>query len=1199
MSFVHLHVHSQFSLLDGTMGPKQIAKSAAAMGHSAIAQTDTSNLFGAVAFYKACKGLDVKPIIGAELHVDPQGIENVPGEQVDSGYQIIALIENDQGYENLCALVTLAIFDGMQYKPRVDLKLLAEYREGLIFLTGGRKGCFGRAVLKGKPDRGREQFAALSAALGPDQLFIELQDHGLDGQQEVNELARSLSAEHRRATVVTNAVHYASAEDSAVHETLNAIALGCSLKDPRRMVAPTDQAWLKTEAEIRELFPNDELAVSRTNEIAKRCNYDLPLVVGSDGYHFPATTPPDVNDDGTQPDTEENWKYFYKAFPPPRDYEMADPDKGEMADFVPGAGSINGYIDWYSTRGLELRLEQQRIPADKHREYWDRLRVEIDIIVGMGFPAYLLIVAEFINWSKDNEIPVGPGRGSAAGSLVAYAMRITDIDPIRFDLLFERFLNPARVSMPDIDVDFCQDRREEAIAHVRDKYGTELVSQIITYGTLKAKAAVRDVARVLGLNFPEADRIAKLIPDALGTTLSDALDQVDMLRDLRDGDPKVRRVIDLAMRVEGMNRQTGVHAAGVVIGDQPLVKYAPLYREGPEGGPVVQYDMKSAEGIGLIKFDFLGLKTLDQIRDAIKAVQRNHGVLIDMSKIPFDDPKTFTLLQDGDALGIFQLESSGMRDLLTRLKPTVLDDIVALVALYRPGPLSSGMTDDFVDRKHGRKKVEYPLPMLEPILISTYGTIVYQEQVMQIAQVMAGYSLGEADLLRRAMGKKKKEEMDKQKARFVSGSIANGIDERKAVDIFELLAKFAAYGFNKSHSAAYGVISYQTAYLKANYRSEYMAALMTIEAGNTEKVLNYIQDCRRHGIVVKPVCVNESVYDFFVPPHDLEEDGFIRYGMAAVKGIGRGAIEAIIEARDRMGGRFDTPFEFFQEVDFSKVNRRVVEALVKSGAFDYSDVSRASLMHGLEAAMSSGQRAQEDKAAGQVGLFAMLAPASRPPDFRFTEVLEWSLIGRLAAEKEVLGLYLTGHPMQAYEWDVGKWADCHISELTERRQGSTVKILAVTTEVRATRTRRGDRMAIVQLEDATGGIEAVFFPEPWARSQAALKGDEPVLIEAKLAFGADGPELKGTTAQSLTDLRSTRISVVTISARIEDLKGRRAADLKAILEEQRGNCEAMIRLNVDDEYELMLGLPMKVDPGTATEEAVRTFLGRAGAVRLQ
>ncbi|MEQ1501714.1 MAG: DNA polymerase III subunit alpha, partial [Myxococcota bacterium] len=782
MAFVHLHVHSQFSILDGTAPVDTLARRAHELEMTSLALTDTANLYGAVAFYKACKAHKIHAIVGAELHVQPEGIGFADPAREEGGYQLIVLVEDAAGYQNLCRLVTDGIFDGMSYKPRVDLERLERHRDGLLFLTGGTKGVLGRALRHDDEPLARRRFAELAERLGPERLFLELQDLGIPGDEGTNDLARELSASTGVPLVVTNAVHYLHPEEAAVHDLLNAIATGASLGDPSRLQCPTDQAYLKSDAEMRELFAQDLAAVDRTAEIADRCGFKFELGV----YHFPATTPPDERAAATdpQPDTDANWAYFYRAFPPPRDFGLPPPE--EAIPVRPaGAGNIDGYFEWYARGGLDLRLT--RIAAEHHPEYRERLESELKMIEQMGFPAYLLIVAEFINWSKDHEIPVGPGRGSAAGSLVAWAMRITDIDPIRYGLLFERFLNPERVSMPDIDVDFCQDRREEAIAHVRQKYGEAYVSQIITYGALKAKAAVRDVARVLDLNFQEADRIAKLVPEQLGIKLADAIEQEPRLKDLRDGDPKVRRVLALAQAIEGNYRQTGVHAAGVVIADRPLVEYAPLYRDEPEGGPVVQFDMKSAESVGLIKFDFLGLKTLDQIRDTVLFVRQNHGVSLDMSTIPEDDAAAYGLLQDGDALGVFQLESSGMRELLTRLKPSSMDDMVALVALYRPGPLQSGMVDDYVERKHGRVAVSYPHPKLEPILRPTYGTIIYQEQVMQIAQVLAGYSLGEADLLRRAMGKKDAKEMDNQRTRFVTGSVSGGTDEQVAADIFDTM----------------------------------------------------------------------------------------------------------------------------------------------------------------------------------------------------------------------------------------------------------------------------------------------------------------------------------------------------------------------------------------------------------------------------
>jgi DNA polymerase-3 subunit alpha len=1190
--FVHLHVHSQLSLLDGTASPEAIARRAADLGMKAVALTDSSNLFGAVAFFKACKGAGIKPILGAELDVQPEGIGHHDPLRQEGGYKVVALVEDDVGYKNLCALVTDAIFKGLSFKPRVDLDALFARREGLLFLTGGRRGAVGRRLERAGVDGAREDLLGLRDAVGPERLFVELVDQGLPGQDEVNRVGRQLATEVGLETVVSNAVHYLDPSDAPVHELLGAIAAGRSLADPERAIAPTDQASFKTEDEIRALFPDDADAVDRTATLAERCHFKFDFGT----YHFPATTPPDVAADGTQPDTDANWAYFYRAFPPPRDFGMPDPTV-EIPPRPDGAGCLDGYFGWYCRRGLELRL--QHVDPARHAEYHERLEIEVSCIAKMGFPAYLLIVAEFINWSKDNEIPVGPGRGSAAGSLAAFAMRITDIDPILYDLVFERFLNPERVSMPDIDVDFCQDRREEAIAHVRQKYGADLVTQIVTYGTLKAKAAVRDVARALDMTFNEADRIAKLVPEALGTTLSEALDQVELLRVMRDTDPKVRRVIELALKVEGAVRQTGVHAAGVVVADRPLVEYAPLYRDADGGDPVVQYDMKSAEAIGLIKFDFLGLKTLDQIRDAIKTIERNHGVKVDMAHLPVDDEPTYQLLQKGDALGVFQLESEGMRNLLMRLRPSNIDDMVALVALYRPGPLSSGMTDDFVLRKHDASRIAYPLPVLEPILRSTYGTIVYQEQVMQIAQAMAGYSLGEADLLRRAMGKKKPEEMAKQQDRFVSGSVERGIPAEKAVEIFDLMAMFAAYGFNKSHSAAYGVISYQTAWLKAHYRAEYMAALMTIEAGNTDKILIYIDDCRRAGIRVAPVCVNQSQAAFDVPPAGQRPDGdVIRFGLSAVKNVGSSAVEAILEARRAAGGKFDDALHVFRVVDPKRVNRRVYENLIKAGAFDFAGVPRRALFEGLEAAMAAGQRAHEEELLGQTSLFGALAPAARPTAHRFPDVPEWGLSERLKAEHEVLGLYLTGHPMAAYARDIEKSASHRIAALSDAGDGE-VKIIGLPGEVREMKTKRGDKMAFVRLDDVDGSVECVFFPQSWTRSMRAVQSGEALLVHGRVERKDDAVKVLADGALRVVEVRNTSVRYARVDLRTGDLTPARAEQLAALLKDASGRCETRVRVRGPG-WEADFVLPdFPVEPTVQLQERAAALFGREDVVVLQ
>lgn len=1196
MSFAHLHVHSQFSLLDGTSSPEALVARAAELGMSALALTDTTNMYGAVAFYKACKKAGIRSVLGAELTVQPQGIDYADPERENGGYQIVALVENEAGYRSLCHLVTAAIFDGMYYRPRIDLDLLEKFHDGLIILTGGRKGALGRPLSRGKEDVARANLSRLLEILDPEHLYVELQDHGLPEQETILRGARKLAAELGLQTVVTNAVHYLQPTDAAVHDVLHAISQGCSVSDPERYQTPTDQAWFKTEEEMRALFPDDLDAVERTAEIAARCEYHYDF----NTYHFPATTPPDhIEGNVPQPDTDANWAYFYEAFPPPRDYGLPDPSE-RIPDRPEGAGNLKGYFAWYSRVGLALRLEQMEIPESLHAEYNERLQIEIDIINHMGFPAYMLIVAEFINWSKDNAIPVGPGRGSAAGSLVAYAMRITDIDPIRYGLLFERFLNPERVSMPDIDVDFCQDRREEAIQHVREKYGAPLVSQIITYGTLKAKAAVRDVCRVLDMSFNDSDRIAKLIPDDLKITIGKALKEVELLRDMKAGDPKVRRVLTLAQKVEGLCRQTGVHAAGVVIADKPLVEYAPLYRDGPEGGPVVQYDMKSAESIGLIKFDFLGLKTLDQIRDAVALIERNHGVAVDMAKLDLDDAPTYDMLGRGDALGVFQLESSGMRELLGRLRPNSVDDMVALVALYRPGPLQSGMTDDFVERKHGRTKVEYPLPMLEPILKGTYGTIIYQEQVMQIAQEMAGYSLGEADLLRRAMGKKKAEEMEKQKSRFVQGSIDNDIDEAKAVEIFDQLAMFAAYGFNKSHSAAYGYVSYQTAWLKAHYRPEYMAALMTIEAANTDKVLAYIRDCQEHDIRVEGVCLNRSELAFEVPlPDDRPDGDVIIFGMKAVKNVGTSAVQAILEAREKAGGTFEDAFSVFEHVDYKRANKRVFEQLIKAGAFDFSGVPRRALIEGLEAAISLGARKQEDQAAGQVSLFGGPSSTVKAPRFRFPELDEWPLTQKLHFERDVLGLYLTGHPMEVHGTDVGRFATLPIGRLDELDADTDVRVLGIPGEVRTVKTRTGDRMAFVQLEDVDASVECTFFSGAWARSQRTIDAGAPVLITGGLESRDGELKIRVKSAELLSDVRARTTREITFTLTAEELSEGRLERFAKMLKEHPGTCAARLVVQVPGRFQATLGLPhISLHAGAPLEEHLLSLFGRHDAVVL-
>jgi len=1213
MAFVHLSARSQYSLLDGAMSPTALANAAAERGLPAVAITDTCNFYGAFECYKAAKGAEIDFVLGTTLWIWPPGLDTLDPRAPDGGFHITLFIEgqsdgspgnqNSAGYKNLCVLITSAIFEGMHYRPRVDYALLEKHKDGLVCLTGGLNGPIGE-ILTGPDgfDRAAEHLDRLREIFGSAHLFVELQDTGIEGQPAVNNAARDLAGRQGLDTVVTNDCRYLKPTDAVTLDLLNCVARGVPVDLPDRSGLPTDQQYFKSEAEMRALFPDDSEALDRTVALAGRCRFKFKT---APPYFFPATDPPDADPpcpDGVdlskapRSDTQANWEYFYKAFPPPRDYGMPDPAVEAVPPKPEGAGSINGYFEWYTGCGLELRLKQVEIPEERHQEYWDRLRFELDIIQNMGFPAYLLIVAEFINWAKDHHIPVGPGRGSGAGSLVNYSMRITDIDPLRFGLLMERFLNPERVSMPDIDVDFCQDRREEVITHTREKYGSDLVSQIITYGKLQAKAALKDVARVLGLDFNAADRIAKLVPNELGIKLGKALED-ERLKALVEGDPVVGRVAALALRVEGMTRQTGVHAAGVVIADRPLVEHAPLYRDGPEGGPVVQYEMKAAESVGLIKFDFLGLKTLDQIRDAVIMVERNTGERPDMDRLPLDDQETFELLQRGDGLGVFQVESSGMRELLTRLLPSNIDDLIALLALYRPGPLSSGMVDNFIDCKHGRKAIEYPDPDLEEILKPTYGSIVYQEQVMQIAQVYSGYTLGGADLLRRAMGKKKAEAMAEQRVIFVEGAKKLGRDGKKADGLFDLLAYFAGYGFNKSHSAAYGIVSYQTAWLKAHHRAEYMAALMTIEANNTDKVLAYIGDCKRSGLTVLPPDVNHSLAGFDVSPTDRES---IRFGLAAVKGVGEGAIGAIVQAREAAGGRFRDLADCLERIDYKRVNKKVIENLMKCGAFDWTGHPRKSMLKGMVGAISSAQRTQADRASGQTSLFGGLAKAQQPK-LRLPDVGEDPLAVKLAKEREALGFFITGHPIEAYAELVDRVATCGLHELEHQRADTEVRVAGMVSTFRQIKTRRGDKMAFVTVEDTLGAVECVFFKEPWATSRMAITSEQPILLSGKLEKGADGtPKILAESARLLAEVRESQTRAVHLLLEAAEVDATVLRELAVLLGASRGRCPVSLHLRSPGlawaRYDL--GADHRVLADDALLQGIETLFRRPDVVRL-
>ena len=902
--FVHLHCHTEYSLLDGANKVDKLFERIKALKQPAVAMTDHGNMFGAVEFYREAMSHGIKPIIGCEIYVAPtsrfekKGVDKGPKEYNN---HLILLAMNKEGYRNLCKLVSLGYMEGFYYKPRIDKDLLRELNGGLIALSACLQGEVSQALNYGVYEKAKAAAETYATIFG-DRYYIEIQDNKLAEQEKVNRQLVELAKELSIPVVATNDCHYGERADFHAHDVLLCVQTGKTVSDDNRLKIETDELYLKSADEMNQGFDYCPGAVERTLEIADRCNVDIEF----GKYHFPNFTPPK-----------------------------------EI--------SLDDYLDELAHQGLEQRLEGITDP-ELRKSYVERLEYELDVIKRMQFPGYFLVVADFINYAKENGIPVGPGRGSSAGSLVAYALKITDLDPIRHVLLFERFLNPERRSMPDIDVDFCIRGRAQVIQYVKDKYGADRVAQIATFGTLKAKAAIRDVGRALGLSFAETDAIAKLIPapkQGFDYPLTEAMKMEPRLGEMMKNDPRIKTLMDHALRLEGLVRHASTHAAGVVLSNLPLVDHLPLFVD-KEGGIVTQYDMSCVEKIGLVKFDFLGLKTLTLIHDCLKLIEITRGETMDVNRLPLDDKKTYRTLCNGNTTGVFQLESTGIREMTVKIRPNCFEDLVAILALYRPGPLDSGMAEEYIKRKHGKEKIKYLHPLLDTILKDTYGVIVYQEQVMQIAQVLGGYTMGDADILRRAMGKKDPQEMAAQRERFVDGARAKKIDEKKATEIFDQMETFARYGFNKSHSAAYALVSYQTAYLKTHYPVEFMASLMTSEMGDTDKVIKNLSECRAKDIEVLAPDVNESRADF-TPIGDK-----VRFGLAAVKNVGEKAVEVILESRSK-DGPFSSLFDFCRRVDMTAVNRRVIESLIKCGAFDATQVSRARMIGALDDAMKTGQ----------------------------------------------------------------------------------------------------------------------------------------------------------------------------------------------------------------------------------------------------
>jgi DNA polymerase-3 subunit alpha len=943
---------------------------------------------------------------------------------------------------------------------------------------------------------------------------------------------------------VCNDCHYLTREQAHAHEVLLCIQTGKTMDDPSRMRFPNDEFYVKTPQEMAELFSDVPEAIANTARIAERCNVEIDL----ETYHFPQ-------------------------------YEK------------PAEKTLDDVLREDSLAGLEERLEEIRqvreLSDEDEKRYRERLERELDCIISMGFPGYFLIVADFINWAKDHDIPVGPGRGSAAGSLVAFAIRITDIDPMPYNLLFERFLNPERISMPDIDVDFCINGREKVIEYVRRKYGAANVAQIITFGTMAAKGVLRDVGRAMGIPYGEVDKIAKLVPGVLNITLDEALKQEPKLRELIDKDAKVKELFNVGLALEGLTRHASTHAAGVVVTPNDLTEYLPLYVDPKSGGQVTQFSMGYVEKIGLVKFDFLGLKTLTVINNAVRLVREGQQPDFDLKLIADDDPKTYELLSRGETTGVFQLESSGMKELLVKLKPSCFEDIIAVCALYRPGPLGSGMVDDFILRKHGKKKITYDFPQLEPILQDTYGVIVYQEQVMLIAQVLANYSLGGADLLRRAMGKKKAEEMAKQKEIFLKGAKENDLDLKRAEAVFDLMEKFAAYGFNKSHSAAYALVAYHTAYLKAHYPVEFMAALLTEDMENTDKVVKNIAEVRSMGIEVLPPDINASDRSFTV------HDNAIRFGLGAVKGVGSSAIEVILEVRRE--GAFSSLHDFCERVNLQKVNKKVLEALIKCGAFDSLGGRRAQFMEALEGAMDAGQRLQRERTLGQESLFGMeeIVSSSGNGHGKLPEVEEWPEKVLLNFEKEALGFFITGHPLARYQDTIRRFATCDAASLHDRADKEEVKVCGIVAGIKELTTKKGDRMAFATLEDLSGLVEMVLFPEVYAASSDLIKGEAPIFVSGTLDVGEETCKLMAGEVISLRDMQERQTRKVHFRLTSPGLDEEQLRGLKNIIKQFPGRCASFLHLVVPNHFETVVGLPdtLNVSPSDEMMEAAEKLFG--------
>ena len=1130
--FIHLHLHTQYSLLDGACRIPEILAIAKSFKMDSLAITDHGNMFGAIDFYLEAQKAGIKPIIGCEFYIAPGSRLEKSGGIEDAANHLILLARNEEGYHNLMKLVSLSYLEGFYYRPRIDKEVLTQHASGLIGSSACLKGEIPCLLLQKRFNDALKAADFYQSILGKDNFYLEIQGNSIPEQKIVNTGLKKISKELAIPLVATNDVHYPTKDRAAAHEALLCIQTQTTLDDPKHMRFQTEEFYFTSPAEMKELFSDCPEALKNTLEIAARCNLELDFKQ----MHLPKFSPPDGKDK-----------------------------------------------EVFLLELCEKGLIEKNLKNDP--EVQKRLDHELKIIKHMGFISYFLIVWDFISYAKSQNIPVGPGRGSAAGSLVSYLIGITDLNPLKYGLLFERFLNPERLGLPDIDIDFCYERRQEVIDYVTAKYSRQNVAQIITFGTMQARAVIRDVGRVMAIPYADVDRIAKLIPAELDITLKKALESESELNNLYKNDPAITKLINIALSLEGLNRHASVHAAGVIISDKPLNNYMPVFKT-TDDQITTGYSMGTLEKIGLLKVDFLGLRTLTVIDETLKLIKKIRNIEIDLEKLPLDDQNTYKLLASSHTIGIFQVESSGMRDLLKKLIPERFEDLIALLALYRPGPIGSGMLDDFMKRKHGIVPIRYEHPKLESILKETYGIMVYQEQIMQIASVLAGFSLAQADILRKAMGKKIPEVMEKERKNFLNGCIKNGIKESTASKIFDLIEYFSGYGFNKSHSTAYALISYRTAYLKANYPVEFMTALLTSERDNTDKIVEYVNESLRMGLKVQPPDINESEALFKV-----QDETTIRFGLLAIKNVGRGAAESIVAQREQ--GKFKSLDDLCQRVDLRLANRKVLESLIKCGALDYFGVKRAEMFSSLDIILIEAQKIQKEKSSGQISFFnqTILGNGFKKITNSPIDCKEWPEPQLLAFEKDMLGFYVSGHPLARYANQLKRFVSCSTANLHEHKDQDVIKIVGLIVKIKQTVTRaKKEKMAILKLEDLDGAVEVLVFPRAFAKISSYIQANTIVHIRGVLDLKEETPKI---IAEDLFPFEEIYKLITAININLSKIRENIFESLKTLLEAHRGQVPVYLRLDTPakSRVQLIVGEGLYVKPSEQLIHDLDELLG--------